>query len=461
MVRWGRLLGDAVLVVIVGGGLVGATLAAKLAADGHDVTLVERDPAKVRELTETLDVQVVEGNGSTAPCLRRAGIEQASLLVATADRDEVNMVAGLLATAEFNVPRVVVRLRDNGHAEGFSVMDRLHEGEHVRVNPEAAAVDRIATLLEVPGAADVVSLIDGRLLVAGFRIAESSDFNGLMLSSMKLLFPATPTLVAAIQRNGDWIIPHGDEEIGAGDLVYFAIARPELEAVLTLVGRTAQDESHVMIAGAGRIGLELARRLDKAGIHTVLIEESPHDARQAAEDLGSTLVITGQVTDQELLEEEDIDRVSTFVALTADHEVNLVSSLLAKRLGAKRAFALVDNPALANLIGEVGIDAVISPRLLAVGLALQHIRRGRVRSVAALLEDKVEVVEVEAVEGSKLTAAPLARVGLPRGILVAAVSRGDRLLVPGGDDHVAPGDHVVLITTTANAAKLDEFLARR
>ncbi len=371
------------------------------------------------------------------------------------------MVAGLLATAAFNVPRVVVRLRDNAHAEGFSVMDRLHDGEHVRVNPEEAAVERIAALLTVPGATDVVSLLDDRLLVAGFRISESSDFNGLNLAHMKLLFPATPTLVVAIQRNSHWIVPHGDQEISAGDLVYFAIARQELSAVLALVGVQRDAKRHIMIAGASRIGLALARRLERSKLKVVLVEESGVDARRAAEELESTLVITGQVTDQTVLEEEDIESVSTFVAVTADHEVNLVSSLLAKRLGASRAFALVDNPALANLIGEIGIDAVISPRLLAVGLALQHIRRGRVRSVSALLEDKVEVIEVEAVEGSKLTSNVLSAVGLPRGILVAAVCRGETLLVPGGGDQVAGGDNVVFITTTAAAGKLDAFLAKK
>jgi trk system potassium uptake protein TrkA len=446
-------------VVIIGGGLVGATLAGKLAGDGCDVTLVEGNADTVRRLTEDLDVQVLEGNGATAPVLRRAGIENANLLVATTDSDEVNMVAGWLAASEFRVPRVVVRLRDGGHAEGFATLSRLHPGEHVRVNPESAAVDRILSLLQVPGAADVVSLLDGRLLVAGFRIGDSSDFNGLSLAHLRLLFPATPTLVAAIQRGAEWIIPHGDEEIAAGDLIYFSVARPDMPAVLELIGALRGERSGVMIAGASRIGLELARRLEKGGTKVTLIEESIDRAKLAAEELHKTLVVRGQVTDQALLEEEDVDRIATFVALTADHEVNLVSSLLAKRLGAGRAFALVDNPALGNLIGDIGIDAVISPRLLAVGLALQHIRRGRVRAVAALLEDKVEVLEVEAVAGSRLTAARLAEVGLPRGVLVAAVKRGDRLTVPSGDDRVQAGDQVVIITTTEKAGKLDEFLS--
>jgi trk system potassium uptake protein TrkA len=448
-------------VVIVGGGLVGATLAGKLAGDGCDVTLVEQDPEKIRELTETLDVQVLEGNGATAPVLRRAGIESANLLVATTDSDEVNMVAGWLATSEFGVSRVVVRLRDSGHAEGFAVLSRHHPGEHVRVDPESVAVDRIFSLLEVPGAADVVSLLEDRLIVAGFRITASSDFNGLSLGHVKLLFPDTPTLVVAIHRGNDWIIPHGEQEICVGDLVYFAIARRELPAVLELIGALRPDKNVVMIAGASRIGMQLARRLEKVGTKVTLVEESQAEARRAAEELEHTIVVHGHVTDQNLLEEEDIDRVSTFVALSDDHEENLVSSLLAKRLGAARAFALVDNPALGNLIGDIGIDAVISPRLLAVGLALQHIRRGRVRAVAALLEDKVEVLEIEAIAGSRLTSNRLSKVGLPRGVLVAAMRRGDQLLVPGGNDRVEPGDQVVLITTTEKAGKLDEFSEKK
>jgi len=447
-------------IFVVGGGLVGSTLAEKLAGDGHDVTLIEQDAAKARQLTQMLDANVVAGNGTTAVSLRRAGIDKAELLVATTDSDEANMVVGLLATSLFHVPRVVVRLREEDHAEGFGLLSKDRPSESVRVNPEAAAVDRIVSLLEVPGAVDVVSFMEGRLLVAGFRILPRSDFAGLALSHMNLLFPATPTLVVAIRRDNEWIIPHGGEEIMVGDLVYFSIARQELESILTLIGVPHEETQVVMIAGAGRIAVALAKRLEATDAKVLLVEEDPDAAKRAADTLRETLVIQGQATDRAVLEEEEIERVSTFVALTADHEANLVSSLLAKRLGAHRAFALVDNPALVNLIAEVGIDAVISPRQLAVGLTLQHIRRGRIRAVAALLEDKVEVIEAEAVLGSRLTSGTLAEVQLPRGILVGALRRGDLLVVPRGRDRVEPGDEIVIVTTTEKARHLDEFLSR-
>lgn len=446
-------------IVIVGAGSVGRALSEKLSRNGHDVSLIDSNADRVREISETLDVHVLCGNGSTSPGLRRAGIEKADLVVAVTNRDEVNMVVGVLASLAFEVPRIIVRLRDADHAEGMERICQEHKGEHVWINPDVAAVDRIASLLEVPGAVDVVSFMDGELIVAGFRIGQSSDFVGVRVSDLNLLFAAAPTLAVAIRRLEDWIIPHGGEEIGVGDLVYFAIAREHLSDVLPLFGVEPDQRRGIMIAGAGPIGLELARRLESIDVKTIMIEEDDELARQASEELADTLVVRGLVTEKALLEEEDISRIATFVAVTPDHETNLVAGLLAKRLGAGRAVVLVDNPALVDLVGQIGIDAIISPRLLVIGLALQHILGGRVRSVAQLLEDRIEIVETEATKRSRLAKGTLAEIKLPRGVLVAALQRGEKLLVPRGADRVEHGDRVLLITTSENAAKLADFLA--
>ncbi len=447
-------------ILIVGGGRVGETLAAGLARD-HDITMVEASPARARELSESLDVHIVEGNGATAAVLRRAGIERARIVVATTESDEVNFVVGQLAAGVFRAPRIVVRLRDPDHLEGFTALSREHPAELVTVNPEGAAVEHVLSLLEVPGALEVGSFMEGGLRVAGFRIDARSDFVGLTLDHVQLLFAGTATLVAAIHRGEEWIIPHGGEEIRAGDLVYFAIPPESLEGVLALVGALPERRRHIMVAGASRIGLELARRLE-AGQRVTLIEPDPELARHASEVLGDALVVQGRVTNQSLLEEEEIGRVATFVAATADHETNLVAGLLAKRLGAGRSFALVDNPALATheTFRGMGIDAVISPRLLAVGLIQRSIRGGRLRSVAALLEEKVEVLEADVARGGPLTQGPIAELGLPRGVLVAAVRRDGRLLVPTGKDRIEAGDRVLLIATTECAPKLASFLGQ-
>jgi trk system potassium uptake protein TrkA len=445
-------------IVIVGGGLVGQTLAERLSADGRDVALVETDPQKVRELSETLDVHVIEGNGATVDMLRRAGAETAGLLVASTHSDEINLVAGMLATRVFKVPRLVVRLHDPGHDEGFRLLGEGQDQQRVSVNPHVASVDRIATLLEVPGAVDVVSFLGGELLVAGFKIRTGSDFAGLRVSDMQLLFAATPTLVVAIHRADRWIIPGGAELIEVGDLVYFAIERYELPDILSLVGVPKEQRKRIMVAGASLTGLALARRLEARDVRVTVVEADADRARRAAEELESALVIHGNVTDQALLEDEEIEGVSTFVAVTDDHETNLVAGLLARRLGAGRAFALVDNPALVALLEDTSIDAIISPRSLIIGLTLQIVRGRSVRSGAALLDDQVEIMEIEAAPGGRLTSGPLAKLGLPSGVLVAALQRGDKLVVPKGDDRIEEGDRVLLITTTDLARKVSDFL---
>jgi trk system potassium uptake protein TrkA len=445
-------------VVIVGGGLVGSSLAEKLAGDGHDVVLVEQSRELIAELNDRLDVQTIAGNGATLPVLLKAGIDQCDLLFATTDSDEANMVVALVGSALCKVPKVVARLRDPGHEESFRRIASEMGGERLLVNPDQAAVERVMSLLPVPGAVDVVPFFGGRLLVAGFQIRPDSEFAGLMLSHLRLLFPATPMLVVAIRRDGQWTVPHGEDEILAGDLVYFAMDPGELDNVLTLLGLRRAEEHSVMIAGATRIGVALARRMEADDVPATLLDARRPRCEAAAADLDKTVVIHGGPTDRALLVEEGAERVESFGACTDDHEENVVACLLARRLGAAHTFALVDNPALAGLIGELGIDAIISPRLLSVGLALQFARKGRVKAVAALMEDFVEAIEVEAAPSSQLVASSLAELGLPRGVLVAAVQRGDQIRVPDGSDRIEPGDRVLLITTTGTAPRLDPFL---
>ncbi len=443
---------------MVGGGLVGSTLAEKLAGDGHDVVLVEQNRELIADLNERLDVQTIHGNGATIPVLMQAGIENADLLLATTNSDEANMVVALVGSVIFKVPRVAARLRDPEHEEGFRRIAREPGGDRVAINPDMAAVDKILSLMPVPGAVDVVSFFDGKLLVAGFHIKPGSEFAGLMLSHLRLLFPATPVLVVAIRRDGRWRVPYGDDEIRAGDLVYFAVDPAELDNVLVLLGVRRGAERRVMVAGATRIGVNLSRRLEEDGVPVTLIDERREACERAAATLDDTLVIHGSPTDRELLREEGAERVEGFVACTDRHEENVVACLLAGRMGAAHTFALVDNAALSGLVGDLGIDAVISPRLLSVSLALQFARKGRIKAVAALLEDSVEVFEVEAAEDSRLVRSPLSELGLPRGMLLVAVHRDDRIFIPGGEDRIEAGDQVIVAATSETAPRLDDFI---
>jgi trk system potassium uptake protein TrkA len=447
-----------VQVIIVGGGLVGSTLAAKLAGDGHDVVLVEQSRELIADLNDRLDVQTICGNGATIPVLVKAGIENADLLLATTDSDEANMVVALVGSVIFKVQKVAARLRDPGHEGSFRRIAREPGEERVAINPDMAAVEKILSLMPVPGAVDVVSFFGGKLLVGGFHIKHGCEFAGLLLSHLGLLFPATPMLVVAIRRDGRWRVPFGDDEIRAGDLVYFAMDPGELDNVLVLLGLHRGEERRVMIAGATRIGVALARRLETNGVPVTLVDERRPVCDIAAAELSDTLVIHGSPTDRELLREEGAERVEGFVACTDRHEENVVSCLLAGKMGAAHTFALVDNAALSGLVADLGIDAIISPRLLSVSLALHFARKGRIKSVAALLEDSVEVFEVEAVARSRLVSSPLSEIGLPRGILIVAVQREGRIYIPGGDDRIEPGDQVIVAAAAEVAARLDDIL---
>jgi len=444
--------------LIVGGGEVGSTLAARLSRAGHDVVVVEQAAAKLAALADRLDVQTVAGNGTTVDTLRRAGIEACDILFACTSSDEANMVTALVGSAVFRVPRVVARLRDPDHEASFRVLAERLPGEHLCLNPDIAAVNKILSLLPVPGAVDVASFLDGRLFIAGFPIAASSELAGLLLSHLKLLFPAAPVLAVAIRRGEQWLIPHGSDEIRAGDQVYLALDPAELENVLGLLHARRGQERSVHVAGATRIGLALAQQLETSLFNVTIFDEDEGRCANAAALLSRATVIRGSATDSERLEEEGVGRVAAFVAVSDNPQLNVVAALLARRLGAARAFALVDDPVLSALVGELGIDAVISPRLLTVGLAVQFFRRGKVRAAAALMEDVIEIVEVEVPERGRLTRAPLAELGLPRGALVAAILRGGRLIVPRGEDALLPGDRTLLITTTERAVMLDQFL---
>jgi trk/ktr system potassium uptake protein len=280
------------------------------------VVVVERNRLLLADLSDRLDVKTLVGNGATVPVLLEAGIEDCELLFATTDSDEANMVVALVGSALFHVPRVVARLRDSGHQESFRALAAEGGGQRLAINPEQAAVERILSLLPVPGAVEVVPFLDGCLLVAGFNIPAKSDFDGLLLSHLRLLFPATPMLVVAIRRKGRWIVPHGEDEIRADDLVYFALDPQHVDGVLALLGRSRPAGRNVMVAGATRIGVELAETLEGRGVPVTLVDERRAACEEAAARLDKTLVIHGLPTDRDLLEEEGIAAVYGFVACT-------------------------------------------------------------------------------------------------------------------------------------------------
>ncbi len=445
-------------IVIVGAGVVGTTCAQRLSQDGHDVVVIEREESLAREITDQLDVQVVSGDGCSLPTLKEAQLDQADLLLAVTDSDEVNMITALIAGSMFHVEQKVIRLRNQNHLDNLPELARNWPGKTTAINPDRVAADRILALVHVPEAVDVTELLGGKVVVAGFHIDVGSRLVGKTLAELPEMFPKYKLLAPAIYRDGDAIALSGGTALHADDIIYFASIPEGISNMLRVMGQPVDKTPRVIIGGCGDIGKMFARRAIADGFHTTIIRRNLPEAEKLAVEFEGALVLHGDILRDDILLEAGIERATTFVAATNDEETNLLSAVLAKRQGTDRAIALVDNPAYRAVAKGMGINAVVSPRLASVGAILRFVRGTHFEEVASLPQEKVEVSVVEFDEHSKLTNRPLYKLGLPKGAIVAAIAVGDEVTIPGGNDVIPPGAKVVIFTPTKHAEKVAAIL---
>ncbi|MDH3285369.1 MAG: Trk system potassium transporter TrkA [Acidobacteriota bacterium] len=433
-------------IVIVGAGIVGLTSGQRLSRDGHDVVIVELDEETAREITDRLDVQVLVGNGCSIDVLREARLDQADLLLAVTDSDEVNMITALVAGAAFQVETKVIRLRSPEYLQNINELSKNWPGKTFGITPTQVAASRITSLLGVPHAADVARLLDGRVIVAGFRVQRGCPLLGKDMATLRQIFPDDRFLVAAIYRDGNAILPRGDTELLQGDTAYFSTVPEQLPQVVRLMGHTFDAEERIVIGGGGHIAQRVARELVQRDLSIVIIRRDRDGAEKQAIELPEALVLHGSLTDEAMLLEAGVDRATSFIGATEDQETNLLASVLAKRIGVAREITLVDNPAYVSLAESLGIDAVVSPRLAAVSEILRFVRGAHFEQVASLPHEMIEVAVVEVDESSPLTGRPIKDLKLPRGVLITAVVTEEQVIIPGGNDSVPAGSRVVLFT---------------
>lgn len=440
--------------MIVGAGVVGRMSAKRLADEGHDVTLVERDEALARELDEKLDIRVVAGNGCSLQVLRDADLERADLLLAVTDSDEVNMITALIAGSTFKVPTKVVRLRTQEYLDNINELAKNWHGRTFGISPDRVSADRIVSLLDVPHAVDVAEVLSHKLVVAGFRLPPGCPLLGRSLVEIAQQHPNERFLIASIYRAQRAIRPTGATVLQEGDIAYFSVIPEDLPKIRRLLGFSAAREKKVVVGGGGHIGLMVAREAIERGRPTVIIRRNRAEAERLAVELPEALVLSGDVTSEEILLEAGIDHSAVFVAVTNSYEINLLSSLLAKGAGAERVITLVDNPRYIKAAEAMGIHATVSPRLASVGEILKFVRGLHVEEVQSLLSELVEISSVDIDDRSPLAGKPLRELPLPAGVLVAAVLRGGEVVIPGGGDVLQPGSKVVLFTLAENAPDL-------
>lgn len=445
-------------IIIIGAGEVGYHLAQRLSQEKQDVVVIDRDPEKIRRIQNSLDVQAIHGSGGSISLLRQAGIAEASLLIAVTNSDEVNMISCLVAGLQNKVPRKIARVRDPDYSALLPLFDKDHLDIDLVINPDREVVDMILKLMEVPGAVRVADFADGLVRMVGLPIQEGNPLIGNSLGEIRRKFPEANTLIVAIQRSGKIFIPKGDDVLQAQDLVFSVSPRDNVNETIELLGNKRRTIKKVMILGGGLIGLQLALGLESRDIQVKVIEQDEARCLEIAEKCHKVVALKPDGVLQDVMIEENVGEMDTFIAVTEDEESNVMLSLLAKKLGTKRVITLINKVVYSPLVHSLGIDVVVSPRLAALNRILQFLRRGKILSVSTLPDENAEAFEAVALETSDLVGRPLKDINFPKEAIIGAVVRDSQVIIPGGKTVIRPGDRVTIFTLTSAIPKVEKAL---
>jgi trk/ktr system potassium uptake protein len=433
-------------IIILGAGQVGSSVAQNLASEANDITVVDNRPEILRELQDRIDIRTVIGPASHPEVLTRAGAEDADMILAVTNSDETNMIACQVAYTLFHTPIKVARVR----AQEYLAYPKLFTQEalpiDVLISPEQLVTDYIRRLIEQPEALQVLEFAGGRVQLVAVRAVEGGPLVGQELRELRSHMPGIEARVAAIYRQGSDILPEGSTVVEANDEVFFIAARKNIRAVTSELRDLDKPVKRVMIAGGGNIGLRLARSIESR-YQVKLIERNAETARRLSEQLGSAIVLLGDAADEELLLDENIENTDVFCALTNDEEANILSAMLAKRLGARKVMSLINRPSYVDLVQSEAIDIAVSPQQATIGSLLTHVRRGDVAAVHSLRRGAAEALEAVAHgdnKTSKVVGRTVDEIKLPPGTTIGAIVRGEDVLIAHHNTVIESDDHVIL-----------------
>lgn len=434
-------------IIILGAGQVGTTLAANLVSEDNDITLVDNESQHLQNLQDKHDLRVVKGSPSSPKVLRDAGAADADLMIAVTASDEINMIACQLGYTLFNTPTRIARIRN---AEYLREKDKLFNDENVPIDhlisPENLVTDEIIRLIAYPGALQVAHFANNRISIVVVKAYYGGPLVGYALSAFKEHMPHIDCRIISILRNDRLIRPQGSTIIEAGDEITFICATEHIKAVMSELQRLEKTYKRIMIVGSGNIASGVAKQLEDK-YQVKLIERDGEKAKVLAERLSKTLVFHGDASDQNLLFEEHIESVDVFLSLSADDEANIMSALLAKRLGAKKAMVLIQRMAYINLIQGGTIDIAVSPQQATISALLGHVRKGDIKNVASLRHGTAEAIEL-VVHGDATTSNVVGRqigdIKLPVGAMIAAILRKNEVIIARRQVVIEEGDNVIV-----------------
>jgi trk system potassium uptake protein TrkA len=436
-------------IVILGAGQVGGSVAESLVSEQNDITVVDLDPERLRTLQDRLDLRTVTGSAAHPSVLIQAGIEDADLLIAVTQSDETNLVACRLAARMFNVPRRIARLRATDYLANEKVLGEEGFDLDLAICPEQVLTDYIVKLVHFPGALQVLDFAAGKVSLVAVRAFSGGPLVGRPLRELRQHTPNIDTRIVAIFRGDRSIVPDGDTVIEAGDEVFCLAASGHIREVMRELRRTDQPVKRLMIAGGGNIGSRLAHALERA-YSVRVIEHNKHRCEFLATRLAKALVLNGDVTDEELLDDENVREMDMFIAVTNDDENNIMSSLLARRMGVRRVVTLINRRSYVDLLQAGQIDIAISPAQATIGTLLAHVRRGDVVAVHSLRRGAAEALEAVVHgdrESSRLIGRRVEETQLPPGTTIGAIVRGDEVLMAHHDTTIQAEDHIIVFVT--------------
>jgi trk/ktr system potassium uptake protein len=433
-------------IIILGAGQVGSTVAQNLAIEANDITVVDQSQQLLVELQAQTDIRTIVGHASHPDVLKLAGIEDADMILAVTNSDEINMIACQVAQSLFHTPIRLARVR----SLDYLAHPQLFRPEAVPIDfiisPEQLVTTFIEHLIESPGVLQILDFAEGKAQLVAVLAQHGGALVGNKLRTLSQLMPAAETRVVAIFRRDRAILPEGDTVIEAGDEVFFLAARQHIRTLVTAFRRSDKRNRRVIVAGGGNIGKRLAETIE-SDYHVKLIELDLQRCHALAESLHRAIVLHGDAADEDLLKQEDIDNTDIFCAVTNDDEANILSAMLAKRLGARKVVAIINRSSYAELVEGTAVDIAISPAQITIGVLLAHIRRGDVVAVHSLRRGAAEAIELIA-HGDRATSQVIGRsiadLPLPRGTTVGAIARDDKLIFPSGETVIESEDHVIL-----------------
>ncbi|MEN8168001.1 MAG: Trk system potassium transporter TrkA [Pseudomonadota bacterium] len=433
-------------IIILGAGQVGRSVANALVSEANDITVVDQNAELLADLQNRLDLNTIRGHAGQPDVLRRAGAEDADMILAVTNSDETNMVACQVAYTIFHTPTKIARVR----AQGYLDQPKLFEPEafpvDVLISPEQVVTEYILRLIEYPGALQVLDFAEGRLRLVAVRAYDNGPLVGHELCALYDHMPEVDARVAAIYREGEVIQPRGNTKIRVDDEVFFIAATENIRAVMSELRKLEKPYKRLIIAGAGNIGRRLAQSLEQK-YRVKLIESNKERAREIAERLEMTIVLHGDAADEQLMLGENIENTDVFCAVTNDDEANILSAMLAKRMGAGRVMSLINRSAYVDLVQSGTIDIAISPQQATIGSLLTHVRRGDVVQVHSLRRGAAEAMEAVAHgdrSSSKVVGRAIEQIKLPAGTTIGAIVRGEEVLIAHHDTVIESDDHVIL-----------------